>query len=166
MSHVTIIEPEKLEYLPAKTLLSLVQKSQRAAKNFKAFRETIIARPELFRAFEELDVEPSFQDDNDYIVLQFTGDGNKLRDVWKALRQHDYRPSSHPKTGDTQATVFWESQGVARIFMYFTSSVCRRVQVGTKMQEVPIYETHCGELPELDTPENEVVAAEVEEMPF
>ena len=29
-------------------------------------------------------------------------------------------------------------------------TLCRRVQVGTKMVEQPIYETQCGELPELD----------------
>lgn len=162
-SEVSIIEPETLEYLPAKTLLRLVEKSQQSAKNAKAFKQTISALPALFRGFEEMDIEPRFDLDNEYITLQFTGDGNKLKEVWGLLRRHDYQVSSRPEKGDTQFCAFWNREGQAKLFMYFTSSMCRRVQVGTEMKEVPIYETQCGELPEIEAEDKPVVVAEVKD---
>jgi hypothetical protein len=38
--------------------------------------------------------------------------------------------------------------------MSFSSTACRRVQVGVQMVEQPIYEVQCGELPELPTSDN------------
>lgn len=159
-SEVTIIEPETLEYLPAKTLLRLVEKSQQTAKNAKAFRQTVTALPSLFRALEEMDIEPRFDLDNEYITLQFTGDGNKLKEVWGLLRRHDYNVTARPEKGETQFCAFWNREGSTQFFMYFTSSVCRRVQVGTKMVEQPIYETQCGELPEIAADDKAVVVME------
>ncbi len=171
-AQVTIIEPEQLEYLPAKTLLHLIERQQKAAKNFKEFKATVGAFPELFRGFENLDIEPGFGLDDNYISLAFAGDGAKLAAVWKLLRQHGYKNSCHPKKGDTTFYAFWEQEGHARFFMNFTSSVCRRVQVGTKLVEQPIYETQCGEMPEmaeLTAPTNAVTVATTEhddEIPF
>ena len=149
-SSVSVIEPEDLQYLPAKTLLQLVEKSQQANKNFKTCKQTVTQIPGLFRRLEELDVDLQFNLDNDYIAMLFTGDGKRLGDVWGALRQHGYTTHARPKKGDTTFYSFWELEGQARIFMSFSSSMCRRVQVGTKMVEQPIYETQCGDLPELD----------------
>lgn len=167
MNDISIIEPETLEYLPAKTLLRLVEKAQQSAKNAKAFKQTVTALPGLFRAFEEMDIEPRFDLDNDYITLQFTGDGNKLKEVWSLLRRHDYNVSARPEKGDTQFCAFWQREGLVKLFMYFTSSVCRRVKVGTKMVEQDIYETQCGELPEIEAEDKPVVVAEVsDDIPF
>lgn len=163
----SIIEAETLEYLPAKTLLRLIERQQKAAKNFKAFKAAIGAFPDLFRALEDMDIEPGFGLDDDYIGLSFAGDGPKLAAVWKLLRQHGYKNSCHPKKGDTTFYAFWEQEGHAKLFMNFTSSVCRRVQVGTKMVETPIYETQCGELaPELEAPTNAVVEVDDNDIPF
>jgi hypothetical protein len=163
-AQITIIEPETLEYLPAKTLLRLVEKSQQSAKNAKSFRQTVTTLPDLFRTFEEMDIDPRFDLDNEYITLQFTGDGNKLKEVWGLLRRHGYNVSSRPTKGETTFLGFWTREGVANLFMYFTSSMCRRVQVGTEMKEVPIYETQCGELPEIDAPPSAVTV--VDDIPF
>lgn len=162
----SIIEAETLEYLPAKTLLRLIERQQKAAKNFKEFKLAVGTFPELFRGFEDMDIEPGFSMDGDYINLSFTGDGPKLAAVWKLLRHHGFKNSCHPKKGDTTFYAFWEQEGHAKFFMSFTSSVCRRVQVGTKMVETPIYETHCGEMPtEIEAPNNAVVEVD-DEIPF
>ena len=42
-----------------------------------------------------------------------------------------------------------KEEGLSRFWMQFTSSVCKRVQVGTKTVEQPIYEVQCGALPDL-----------------
>jgi len=166
-AQVTIIEPETLEYLPAKTLLRLVEQSQKTAKHAKEFRQTVGALPELFRTFEEMDIEPCFDLDNPYICLAFTGDGKRLGEVWGLLRRHGYKTDTHPEKGSTEFYAFWDRPEVARLFMHFTSSMCRRVKVGTKMVEQDIYETQCGELPKIESDDKPVVVADVvDDIPF
>lgn len=159
-AQITVIEPEQLEYLPAKTLLSLVERSQTVNKNFNSFKQTVSAVPELFRRFEELDLDVSFCLDNDYISVSFTGDGARLTAVWRAFRTHGYNTESRPKKGDTTFYTFWYRDGMSKLFMHFSSTMCRRVQVGTKMVEQPVYEIQCGELPELDHAESVPAVAE------
>jgi hypothetical protein len=167
-AQVTIIEPETLEFLPAKTLLNLVEKHQKAGKRFKEFKHAIGALPDLFRGFEELDIDVGFGLDNDYISLSFAGDGPKLAAVWKLLRRYGYNTGSRPKKGDTTFYAFWEQSGYAQLFMNFSSTMCRRVQVGTKMVEQPVYETQCGEMPadlEIEAPKNAVTEVD-NDLPF
>jgi hypothetical protein len=164
-SSISIIEPEKLEYLPAQTLLRLSTKAQKAGKHYKAFKKTVTTLPELFRGFEQLDIDPTFDLDNEYITLQFAGDGEKLKQAWGLLRRSGYNTDHRPKKGDTQVYAFWNREEHAQIFMYFTSTLCKRVQVGTEMKEVPIYETQCGsDLPELEAASTEVAVND--EVPF
>lgn len=170
-TQLNVIDAEQLEYLPAKTLLKLLERSQTAAKNNKLFRQTVEAMPGLFRRFEELDIDPGFSLENTWISISFAGDGQKLATVWRVLRQHGYNTTSHPKKGDTAFNAFWSRDGHADLFMMFSSSMCRRVQVGTKMVEQPVYETHCGDLPEMLEESAEgspvVVASEVDDdIPF
>jgi len=164
---VTIIEPEPLEHLPAKTLLRLVEQQQKAAKNGKMFKATVTAFPELFRSFEEMDIDPTFDVGNAWINLSFAGDGDRLKAVWGLLRRAGFNTTSRPKKGDTAFNAFWSQDGYGDIFMMFSSTLCRRVQVGTEMKEVPIYETQCGELPEIEAPNTQVVVAEeTNDIPF
>lgn len=164
-AQIAILDAEQLEYTPAKTLLRLVETYQSAQKYFKQFTQTVNALPELFRAFEELDLDVRFPLDNDYLTLSFTGDGPKLAAVWKLLRRHGYNTTDRPKKGDTTFYSFWSREGHAKVFMNFSSSLCRRVQVGTKLVEQPIYETQCGELPEIEPPANAVVEVD-DDLPF
>lgn len=167
-AQVTIIEPEQLEYLPAKTLLRVIERQQKAAKNVKEFKHVIGSFPELFRRLEELDIEPGFGLETDYISLSFAGDGPKLATVWKLLRQHGYKNSCHPKKGDTTFYAFWQQEGYIQFFMSFTSSVCRRVKVGTKTVEQDVYETQCGDFSsaiEIESPKNAVVEVD-DDIPF
>ena len=163
-SEVTIIEPETLEYLPAKTLLRLVEQAQKAQKFGALFRLTVKSFPALFRRLEELDIDPSFSLAEGDVNLNFTGDGPKLTEVWKALRAAGYEPNARPSKGQSTFYTHWNREGYSTIWMSFDSSVCRRVKVGTKMVEQDIFETQCGELPELDAPLSSV--AVVEEIPF
>lgn len=159
-SEVNIIEPETLQYLPAKTLLRLVEKSQQAVKNGKALKETVSLLPDLFRRLEEMNLDVGFNLDNTWINLSFTGDGAKLGEVWGLLRRHGYKTNCRPVKGETQFYAFWEREGAVQFFMCFSSSVCRRVQIGTEMKEVPIYETQCGELPEIEEDNKEVAVVD------
>lgn len=166
-AQVSVIEPEALEYLPAKTLLRLVEQSQKVKKHTALFQTTLRAHPELFRILEELDIEVAFCLRSGDIDLSFTGDGQRLIAVWKELRLAGWKPNAHPKKGDTSFHTHWPKEGFATFWMSFSSSVCRRVQVGTKMVEQPIYETQCAELPliEAETPATAVVEVD-SEIPF
>lgn len=155
-----ISEPETLEYLPVKTLLRLVEQSQKTAKNAKAFRLTVGTFPKLFRTFEELDLNVAFNLDNEYLNLSFAGDGEKLKTVWGHMRRAGYNTSTRPAKGDTTCNAFWHLKGFADIFMMSSSTMCRRVQVGTEMKEVPIYETQCGELPKIESEDKSVAVVE------
>jgi hypothetical protein len=166
-TEVTIIEPEQLEYQPAKTLLRLVEKSQQTVKNAKIFKQTIVAFPALFREFEESDIDVQFGLENDWIAIRFTGDGDKLKDVWGLLRRNGFNTNNRPKKGDTEFYSFWTHDGHAQLFMCFTSSLCKRVKVGTKMVEQDIFETQCGDLPEIEADSTEITVAEVaDDIPF
>lgn len=145
-AEITIIEAERVEYLPAKTLLRLGQRAQEASKHLAGFKKTVGQKPELFRALEELDIEPGFSLDNDYVNISFAGDGKKLGEVWGLFRRHGYSTGGRPKKGDTTFYAFWTCEGHAKLFMMFSSTLCKRVQTGTEMKEVPVYETQCGEL--------------------
>jgi len=159
------IEPETLDYLPDKTLLRLMEQSQKAKQLHAAFHLTVKSFPALFRRLEELDIEPSFSLSDGDVNVYFTGDGHKLAEVWKALRQAGYETTARPKKGDSTFYAHWNLEGYSTIWMNFSSSVCRRVQVGTQMVEQPIYEVQCGELPELDAPKTAVVEAS-DDIPF
>lgn len=158
------IDVDMLEQMPAKTMLKLMEVSQAASKRAALHQKTVAEFSPLFRRLEELDINLQFSLEDDYIALSFTGDGERLKSVWVELRRHGYEPDSRPTPGSTQFYAFWNLSGFSRLFMNFTSSVCRRVQVGTRTVEQPIYEVRCGELPELEGPSNAV--STVNEVPF
>jgi hypothetical protein len=149
-AQVSVIEPEALEYLPAKTMLRLVEQAQKVKKYTALFQATLGGHAELFRNLEELDLDAAFCLRSGDIDLSFTGDGQRLLTVWKELRRAGWAPNTHPKKGETTFSTHWLKEGNATFWMHFSSTVCRRVQTGTKTVEVPVYETQCGDLPEVD----------------
>ena len=166
-NEVSIIEPETLEYLPAKTLLRLVEQAQKAKKFGALFQLTVKSFPGLFRRLEELDIDATFSLSDGDVNVAFTGDGPKLTEVWKALRAAGYQPNNRPKKGESTFYSHWFQEGYSTVWMNFSSSVCRRVQVGTKMVEQPIYEVQCGELPEIEVNDKPVVVVEdTDDIPF
>lgn len=166
-NQVSIIEPDTLEYLPAKTILRLIDQSQKAKKWNDLFKVTVKSFPALFRRLEELDIEPSFSLADGDINLTFTGDGSRLSEVWKALREAGYKPDNRPKKGDSTFYTHWRLEDCAIIWLNFSSSVCRRVKVGTKMVEQDVFEVQCGELPEIEGDDKVVVVSgDADELPF
>lgn len=165
-SQLVELEPETLEYLPAQTLLRLVQSTQRANKNLKGFRHTVREHSDLFRQLEGLEIEPGFYADNEYITLSFTGDGEKLKTVWGLLRRAGFSTSIRPKKGDTAFNAFWHQEGLMDLFMCFSSNLCKRVKVGTKMVEQDVFETQCGEMPEVEAEAPSADVVEVDDVPF
>lgn len=147
--HVTI-DVDFLEQLPAKTMLKLVERKQAVQKHMALYLHTVQTLAPLFRFLEDADIDIDFDPNRGDIDLHFTGDGARLGKVWGELRRNGYKTESRPKQGDTAFQAFWDCEGFSRIWLSFSSSVCKRVQVGTKTVEVPVYETQCGDLPVLE----------------
>lgn len=150
MSTELVIDIDELEYLPAKTMLKLVEQSQKVRKYAALFQLTVKQQPALFRRLEEMDIDVDFCLRSGDVNMSFTGDGARLGEVWAELRKSGYTPNCGPKKGESTFYTHWLKDGMATFWMNFASSVCRRVQIGTQTVEQPIYETQCGELPELE----------------
>lgn len=99
----------------------------------------------VINALMKAGVEPSM--DNWNLNVSFSGDAKKFAVVMRILRTSGFNTSSdRPKQGDTTwSAYFVHPSSTVHLWMYFTSSVCKRVQVGTETKEVPVYETKCGE---------------------
>lgn len=85
--------------------------------------------------------------------LRIVGDKHTLAEMVRALRTRGWSTTeAPPMKGSNQWTAWYSHDNCdTRIFLIFTSKVCRRVQVGTKMVEQAVYETICDEitLPEM-----------------
>jgi hypothetical protein len=170
-AQVTVIEPESLQYVPAKTLLRVVEATQNAKKWTALFQSTVNSHPGLFRWLEEQDLDVRFSLSDGDMNLSFTGDGPRLGKVWGELRRNGYVPNTHPEKGKAEFYTHWLKEGCATFWMNFSSSVCRRVQVGTQTVVQPIYEVQCGEMPEMietasTAPVLHVVDGGADDIPF
>jgi hypothetical protein len=128
----------------------------------------------IVNALRKLGACISFPDSLDVTLI---GDAAVLAKAVRILRTSGYSfPSaSRPKKGDTTWVQFFtRSECSVRIWFNFSSSVCRRVQTGTKMVEQPVFETVCDsiELPPTDELAAAVIAltsnpvVAVDEIPF
>lgn len=74
------------------------------------------------------------------------GNRKQLDLVWGLLREHGFEPAERPGTElFFEFTTEFKHESGARIFFRFTSTVCKREQVGTRTVEEPVYEIRCGE---------------------
>jgi hypothetical protein len=90
-----------------------------------------------------LEIEPRFDGD---LNVSFAGDKHKLAAVFRILRLAGFATKSErPKANDSSWNGYFHNPDYETIWVWFTSSVCRRVQTGTRIEEVPIYETVCGD---------------------
>ena len=94
---------------------------------------------------EEMGLEPYLS--GTWICLSFTGDKHKLADVVRVLRTAGFKTdSSRPQKDATSWTaVYRDENWDVTFYLTFSSSFCKRVQVGTETKEVPIFEVRCGE---------------------
>lgn len=99
----------------------------------------------LINAFHRLGLEPRLSGD---INLSFTGDAKKLAAVVTVLRGSGFNTTAaRPKKGDTSWSAYYSHPDCdTKVWLHFTSSVCRHVKVGTKMVEQDVFEVQCGDI--------------------
>jgi hypothetical protein len=78
--------------------------------------------------------------------LTFSGTPENLNTFFKVMRGEGFTPTSRPSEAETNYSTSWtrgEDEDKLRIWSFYYSTVCQRVQVGTKMVEQPVYEIRC-----------------------
>ena len=128
---------DPIELLLAEKAIELAKARQRW-NSVKDFYRPIV------NAFHRLGIEPGLSNDVD---VSFAGDAHKLASVVRILRTSGFdTQSARPKEGDTTWYARYVHPEVSvNVWLYFTSSVCKRVKVGTKLVEQDVYETQCGD---------------------
>jgi len=83
------------------------------------------------------------------IAVSMTGGKKELNVLFKFLRKHGFAPTHRPTDKDKNywSAYFYKEgeEDVKPLWVSFSSNVCKRVQVGTKMEEVPVYEIQCSD---------------------
>lgn len=78
--------------------------------------------------------------------LYITGTKDELSTAWAVLRWHGWEADQHVGTEPVPTfSTYFQKYGQGSFRLNFSSKVCRRVQVGTKTEEVPVYEVQCDE---------------------
>lgn len=101
------------------------------------------------------DIEAALDDAfGDRLTLGFVGSfdvsltGNKedLNTLFRILRAEGWEPSSRPEEPASYWSSFWHKEGLnLLVWTSFSSTVCKRVKIGTETKEVDIYEVRCDE---------------------
>lgn len=79
-----------------------------------------------------------------YFGLSVTGTPAELKELFRAFRKLGYEPSKRPGIKpESSFSCEFNREGGPEFYLCFASKLCRRVQVGTKTVEQPIYETVC-----------------------
>lgn len=154
MSTVIEIEPQAIDLDPVFGKLSDAHgKLARRANEWNACKGQYL---KFVQEMILLGCELSTDADYD-LHLRVSGDKQKFLQLVRCHRRHGFKPDM-PAKGATAA--FWRINAYdAQMGMYFSfsSTVCQRVKVGTKMVEQGVYETHCesfvpDEEPQLQAP--------------
>jgi hypothetical protein len=86
------------------------------------------------------------------VQISITGDYEMLLRTMRVLRSYGLNAEKRPAEGEATYCAYWTASlddidGIddrdVRVILDFSSTQCQRVQVGTKLQEVPVYEVRC-----------------------
>lgn len=137
---------DQLVDLPA-ALFELAKTAREAGVFIASADRCIRENFDVFDWLERKSINIGFDFTNSLLTVSFTGDGPMLAEFWSLLRRAGYHTENRPKQGDTSYYGWWSKTGSLGIVLSFSSSVCRRVQTGTRTvtREEPIYKTICGD---------------------
>jgi hypothetical protein len=93
------------------------------------------------------------------LTINVAGDKHILASAIRALRTHGFKTRNEPPATNASSwsawfepehedhALPWEIRQSGRVYLYFSSTVCRRVKVGqtTRVVTEDVYETVCGE---------------------
>ena len=122
----------------------LIEDSEALTKRAGWYHRNKVQIETVAKAFEKIEVQTarlSFEE----VDIGIAGDRHTLQAVFGVFRKLGYEPSSRP--GDEPSPSFscrWNHPDLeCRFWLYFTSTKCTRVKVGTETREVDLFETVC-----------------------
>jgi hypothetical protein len=140
MSTVVEIEPQVIDLDPVFSKLSDAHgKLARRANEWNRCKGKYL---KFVQEMILLGCELSTDSDFDF-HFRVAGDKQKFLQLVRCHRRHGFKPDM-PEKGATSA--FWrinERSDQIGMYLSFSSTVCHRVKVGTKMVEQDVYETQC-----------------------
>lgn len=77
------------------------------------------------------------------VDISGTGDKQMLVGAFRVLRAECFTPTRRPGAKDTYFSAFFHHEALKSVWFSFSSTICHRVQVGTEMKEVPVYDVVC-----------------------
>lgn len=97
-------------------------------------------------ALQRIGAEPYLASGTIYVSM--TGDKQKLIQAFRIFRTAGMEfAGDRPKRGDSSwCAAFKHASQSVYVYFQFSSSVCRRVKIGTKMVEQDVFETQCGDI--------------------
>jgi predicted porin len=81
-----------------------------------------------------------------FAAIYTHGNAHVLAACIRALRTNGFSSTSKPEKNKAEFEASYRNDNGLHIIFTFTSQVCRRVQIGTKLVEQPVYEIVCGEM--------------------
>jgi hypothetical protein len=82
--------------------------------------------------------------DTEDVNFYVSGNTEVLKEIFRTFRKLGYEPSSRPDAKPQSSfTTYFSKDGKPSFYLSFSSTLCKRVKVGTTMQEVDVYETVC-----------------------
>ena len=82
------------------------------------------------------------------MTIFVVGGKRELGNVWQILRNAGFSaPPMRPQSNESAWGGYFSKDGGARVFVGFSSSVCKRIQVSTETVTIerPVYEIQCDE---------------------
>jgi hypothetical protein len=120
-----------------------------AIKKLKAFAlqhaEEIARVGAGMAVVEEWHIRTDIDINSNSLDLSYAGDKHVLVGSFSALRKLGYKPDKRPddKPMESYTTWFKHPEQDLRIWFKFSSTVCKRQKIGTKMVEQDIFEVVC-----------------------
>jgi hypothetical protein len=82
--------------------------------------------------------------DTEDVNFYVSGNTEVLKEIFRTFRKLGYEPSSRPDAKPQSSfTCYFHQDGRPSFYLSFSSTLCKRVKVGTTTQEVDVYETVC-----------------------
>ena len=133
--------------------MKIIQEANRSAREHAKRQSAIIKRDgkrvaEAAKALKKAGINIVNASVDGYSYnLYITGSRADLDIMFGVLRRAGLSPSTRPQERETNYSTWWSFPESEResIWITFTSTSCKRVQVRTELQEVPVYETVCEE---------------------
>lgn len=123
-----------------------LRKEKKEAKKRRQFFK--VNEPDIAALIAEIDLSTTSSarmdcDEND-VNFYVTGAAPALKELFRGFRKLGYEPSKRPGVKpESQFTCYFEQTDKPTFYLSFSSTVCRRVKVGTETIERDIYEVVC-----------------------